>query len=125
MTQTIIQPNLQSWGLSPQSVSLLSKESDLLADIARDRERPPLPPGYIPEVVEVLFDDLPYIRSENGTVTYLRDCPADYNPTFVEFRLDDETAMFKVGGEYVVNRMEGIAQVQKLLASVEEGGTKQ
>lgn len=125
MPEKIIQPNPESWGLSPQAASLLSKEPDLLADIARDRERPPLPPGYIPEVVEVLFDDLPYIRSENGTVTYLRDCLANYTPTFVEFRLDDETAMLKVGGEYVVNRMEGIAQVQKLLVSVEAGGLKQ
>ena len=69
MPETLIQSNSQSWGLSPKAASLLSKEPDLLADIARDRERPPLPPGYIPEVVEVLFDDLPYIRSENGVVT--------------------------------------------------------
>ena len=125
MTQVLTPQHLESWGLSPQATSLLIQEPELLANLAEERERPPLPPGYIPQVVEVLFDDLPYIRSDNGIVSCLRDCPADYAPTFVEFRLDGETAMFQVGGEYVINRMAGIADVLALEGYRQAGGPVQ
>ena len=108
--------NLAEWGLSPQAVAILSREPDILSDLAQDRLRPPFPPGYIPTLVVVLFDDIPYIRSQQGVVTYLRDCRQDYHPAFVEYRFDDEIAVFHVDGEYVVNRIEGVAQVTALQA---------
>jgi hypothetical protein len=112
MTQSL--PNPTTWGLSPQAALLLSKEPEILRDLERDRLLPPLPPGYVPIVVEVLFDDVPYLRSEQGIPTYVRDCRVDYQPQFVEYRFDDETAVFHVGDEYVINRIEGMAQVAGL-----------
>ncbi|NET33267.1 MAG: hypothetical protein F6K19_14805 [Cyanothece sp. SIO1E1] len=105
------QPNPTEWELSPQAAAILSREPDILSDLAQDRLLPPLPPGYIPTVVEVLFDDVPYIRSEQGVLTYVRECHPDYQPVFVEYRFDDQMAVFQVGGEYVVNRIEGMAKV--------------
>jgi hypothetical protein len=102
-------PNPFEWGLSPHAAVLLSREPEILVDLARDRLLPPLPPGYIPTVVEVLFDDVPYIRAKDGVITYARDCHPEYQPSFVEYRFDDEIAMFQIGGEYVVNRIEGMA----------------
>jgi hypothetical protein len=103
-----------TWGLSPQAALLLSKEPDILRDLERDRLLPPLPPGYVPIVIEILFDDVPYLRSEQGIPIYVRDCRPDYQPQFVEYRFDDETAVFHIGGEYVINRIEGMAQVAGL-----------
>ena len=114
MTQGSIESNPLTWGLSTQAVILLSKEPEILADLARDRLLPPLPPGYIPAVVEVLFDDVPFLRSKYGALVYARDCNPDYQPLFVEYRFDDEIAVFQVKGEYVVNRIEGIAQATAL-----------
>ena len=111
MTQESIESNPLAWGLSSQAAFLLSKEPDILADLAHDRLLPPFPPGYIPAVVEVLFDDIPFLRLEDGQIAYIRDCHRDYQPSFVEYRFDDETAVFHVNGEYVINRIEGIAQV--------------
>jgi hypothetical protein len=105
---------LADWGLSAAAGLLLSREPEILADLERERSLPPLPPGYVPKVVEVLFDDLPYIRWQDGSLVYVRDCRPDYQPVFVEYRFDDEIAVFHVGGEYVVNRIEGIAQVAAL-----------
>lgn len=102
-------PNPSDWGLSAQAAAVLSKEPEILTELAQDRLLPPFPPGYIPTVVEVLFDDVPYIRAERGVLTYVRDCHPDYQPPFVEYRFDDEIAVFQVGGEYVVNRTEGMA----------------
>jgi hypothetical protein len=112
MTQPLSDPT--TWGLSPKAALLLSKEPEILRDLERDRLLPPLPPGYVPAVVEVLFDDVPYLRSEQGISTYVRDCRPDYQPQFVEYRFDDEIAVFHIGGEYVINRIEGMAQVAGL-----------
>jgi hypothetical protein len=100
---------LQEWNLSEGAIAILSREPEVVLDLLHSRFLPPLPPGYVPAVVEVLYDDVPYIRSECGVVTFVRHCHPDYQPPFVEYRFDGETAVFFVQGEYVVNRAEGIA----------------
>ena len=104
-------PNLETWGLSAQAIAVLRREPEILADVAEARQRPPLPPGYCPNVIEVLFEDVPYLRSEQGVLSVLRDCLPDYQPRFIEYRVDEETAFFQVGSDVVVNRLEGIAQL--------------
>jgi hypothetical protein len=111
MTQDL---RIDDWGLSAAAVLLLSQEPEIVADLVRDRSLPPLPPGYVPRLVEVLFDDLPYIRWQDGSLIYVRDCRQDYQPMFVEYRFDGEMAVFQIQGEYVVNRIEGIAQAATL-----------
>jgi hypothetical protein len=105
-----IQALLQEWNLSEAAISVLAKEPEIVTELIRARHLPLLPPGYVPTVVELLFDDIPYVRSEKGQLVYLRYCEPDYQPPFVEYRFDGEMAVFQVGGEYVVNRAEGMAQ---------------
>jgi hypothetical protein len=105
----MMQPNPFEWGLSHSTATLLSKQPEILADLAQERLLPPFPPGYVPTVVEVLFDDVPYLRSVEGVLTYTRGCNSDYQPAFIEYRFDDEIALFQIGTEFVVNRVEGIA----------------
>lgn len=109
MTQHLTQPNPFEWGLSPRAAALLSREPEILADLAKQRLLPPLPPGYIPTVVEVLFDDVPYLRSVEGLLSYSRNCKPNYEPEFIEYRFDDEIALFQIGAEFIVNRVEGMA----------------
>ncbi|NEQ47482.1 MAG: hypothetical protein F6K00_29645 [Leptolyngbya sp. SIOISBB] len=104
-------PDLNNWGVSDQTIAILRREPNILADIAKARNRPPLPPGYCPDVIEVLFEDVPYLRSEQGVLSVLRDCLPDYQPRFIEYRMDEETAFFQVGSDIVVNRLEGIADL--------------
>jgi hypothetical protein len=80
-----VQALLQEWNLSERALAILSKESEIVVDLLHSRFLPPLPPGYIPTVVEVLYDDIPYIRSESGAVTYVRHCSPEYQPPFVEY----------------------------------------
>ena len=102
------------WGLSVKAIKALNNEPTILQSLAADRNLPPLPPGYVPKVIEVLFDDVPYIRTVDGVITRLRECHKDYKPSFIEYRFDDEIALFQISGEIVINRLEGIAQVQAL-----------
>jgi hypothetical protein len=101
---------LQAWALSERSIAVLSKEPEIVAELATARALPPLPPSYIPAIIEVSFDDIPYMRAENGILTYLRQCDPGYQPPFVEYRFDGEIALFHIGPEYVVNRIQGMAQ---------------
>lgn len=109
ITQNSTLPNPFEWGLSPQTATLLSRKPEILADLVQERLLPPLPPGYVPTIVEVLFDDVPYIRSENGVLIYVRNCDSNYEPLFIEYRFDDEIALFQINGEYIINRIEGMA----------------
>ena len=104
-------PDLTTWGLSSQAIEVLSREPAILDDLAQAKSLPPLPPGYSPAVIEVLFEDVPYLRSEQGVLSILRECLPDYQPRFIEYRIDDETAFFQIGGEIVVNRLEAIAHL--------------
>lgn len=106
-----VQAILQEWSLSEDSIVVLLKEPEIVADLVIARSLPQLPPGYIPSIIEVLFDDVPYIRAENGVLTYVRECVPGYQPPFIEYRFDGEVAVFQVGQEYVVNRIQGMAQV--------------
>ena len=103
--------DLATWGLSSQTADLLSQHPEILTDLAQARRLPPLPPGYHPAVIDVLFDDVPYLRTEQGVMTVVRECLSDYQPRFIEYRVDDETAFFQVGHEVIVNRLDGIAQM--------------
>lgn len=115
-------PNPFEWGLSSQAAALLSREPEILADLARERLLPPLPPGYIPTVVEVLFDDVTYLRSVQGTLVYTRNCAPNYEPAFIEYRFDEEIALFQIGDEYVVNRVEGMAIALAAQGLLHKGG---
>lgn len=103
---------LRSWELSEAGIAILIKEPELVAHLQEARSLPPFPPGYVPAVIEELFDDLPYRRWLWGQALpiYERPCPPDYEPPFVEYSFDDETALFQVGGEIIVNRVNAMAE---------------
>ena len=115
-TRTLRQKTLDParWWLSTKAIKALNNEPTILQSLAAERKLPPLPPGYVPKVIEVLFDDVPYIRTADGVVTRLRECHKDYKPSFIEYRFDDEIALIQISGEIIINRLEGIAQVQAL-----------
>ncbi len=96
----------RSWGLSETTTTFLARSLELTSAIAEARKLLPFPADYKPKVFEVLFDDVPFIRIENGKIAYLRDCSSDYKPPCSEFAFDGETALFQVRGEVVVNRVE-------------------
>ncbi len=106
---------LNSWGLSEPTVLTLSKEPEIVADLVQARQQHPLPPGYTPTDIEILFDDVVFIRLNGGQVIYTRLCNPDYQPPFVEWRFDGQCAFFQVGGDVVVNRLGYMAQLDQLM----------
>ena len=89
----------------PQAQNLLAEMPEILEAVTEAQQRPPLPLGYVPSVIEVLFEDVLYLKSVDGVLLLARDCLADYQPRFVEYRFDDEMALFQVGRDVLVNRI--------------------
>ena len=112
-------PDIGQWGLSQRAVAVLREEPEIAANLAEERKKPPFPAGYQPKVIEILYSDLVYIRSEKGRITYLRDCPRNYIPPFMEIRFDDQLAMFVIQGEMVVNRTGQMAALDELLGRLD------
>ncbi|NEQ52267.1 MAG: hypothetical protein F6K11_19360 [Leptolyngbya sp. SIO3F4] len=96
---------LLSKTVSPQAQDLLGEMPEILEAVTEAQQRPPLPLGYIPSVIEVLFEDVLYLKSVDGVLLLARDCLADYQPRFVEYRFDDEMALFQIGPDVLVNRI--------------------
>ncbi|WP_156119915.1 hypothetical protein [Leptolyngbya sp. KIOST-1] len=108
--------DLTTWDLSSDTATYLGQHPEQLSALAEAKALPPLPPGYVPEVIEVLFDDVPYLRSVGGALIFARDCLPDYQPGCVEYRLDDQLAFFQIGSEVVIDRLGGLALVQGRVA---------
>ena len=106
---------LESWNLSEQATLTLSQEPDIVADLAQARQRHPFPAGYTPTVIDILFDDVVFIRLHSGRLIYTRPCPSIYQPPFVEWRFDDQCAFFQIGCEIVVNRLEHLASLDQFM----------
>ena len=112
-------PDIHSWNLSRNAIETLLQESEIAAALALEREKLPFPAGYQPDIIEILYSDLVYVRSERGRITYLRDCPRDYIPPFMEIRFDDQLAMFVIQGEMVVDRTGQMAALDQLLGRLD------
>ena len=107
---TSLIPILQSWQLSESAISVLSKEPEVVAKLQVAKELPSFPTDYIPNVIEEKFDNINFRRWEYGVLTYERHCSSSYEPPFVEYSFDRETALFFINGEIIVNRIELMAE---------------
>ena len=88
----------------------------MLEHVTRAKEKPPFAAEYTPFLVEILFEDIVFIRYENGNITAIRESKEGYVPTFWEVCLDEETALFVIGnGEVVVDRAGDMADLDALM----------
>jgi hypothetical protein len=101
---------LQSWQLSESAILVLSKEPEVVAKLQAAKELASFPTDYIPNVIEEKFDNINFRRWEYGVLTYERHCSPSYEPPFVEYSFDGQTALFFINGEIIVNRIELMAE---------------
>jgi hypothetical protein len=99
---------LEAWGLSQGAIGILEKEPEIVRDLMAARAMPPFEREYVPNSLEIRFDDVTFIRYERGKLPYCHPCSPDYNPPFTEYCLDGETALFHVDGEIVVDRTQNL-----------------
>lgn len=99
---------LQSWDLSPQAVAVLEKEPEIVEALVQARYAPPFPSDYLPQQYEVRFEDVTHIFLKRGKAPFIQNCSPDYSPAFVEYCFDNQTALFAVDGEIIVDRTQNL-----------------
>lgn len=107
---TSLIPILQSWELSESATLVLSKEPEVVTKLQAAKKLPSFPADYIPDVIEEKFDNINFRRWEYRVLTYERHCSSNYEPPFIEYSFDGQTALFFINGEIIVNRIELMAE---------------
>ena len=111
-------PILSQWGLSFHAIAVLSQHSELVDELARERNKPCLPPGYTPSLIEVFYDDILCMRYQQGQIAYPNLPPEQ--PPFMEIRFDDQMALFVIDGEVIVNRAVAMAELDQVLGRLKQ-----
>ena len=104
-----------SWGLSSEALVALSENPGWIERLIEENRMPPLPAKYTPQVIEIWFDEILFIRWMNGLIGYLRSCPKTYQPPLMEIYFDEQLALALVHGEVVVNRATAMARMDAVL----------
>jgi len=104
-----------SWGLSSEAIVALSENPGWIERLIEENRKPPLPPKYTPQVIEIWFDEILFVRWINGLIGYLRSCPPTYQPPLMEVYFDEQIVLALVHGEVVVNRATAMARVDAVL----------
>lgn len=104
-----------SWGLSSEALVALSENPGWIERLIEENRKPPLPSKYTPQVIEIWFDEILFVRWINGLIGYLRSCPKTYQPPLMEVYFDEQLTLALVHGEVVVNRVTAMARVDAVL----------
>jgi hypothetical protein len=97
--------------LPPQFAALKDKYPQTISNIATHWELPPYPPGYIPEDIDIYYEDDNFIDSaiaiENGHLTsvLLEDSVTD--PSLIYMAIENDPAYVQIEGKVIFNRLGG------------------
>ncbi|AKG21342.1 hypothetical protein [Calothrix sp. 336/3] len=95
--------------LSVKASSLLSQYPEWIEKIDRAIDREPFNIGYSPQIVEV-FDQYGLLAGRvNGCFSYESTRSPEQESEFIAWLLDGELALFYVGSELVINRLQILA----------------
>ena len=106
---------LQSWGLSKPAVNVLSQQPKIVNKLQQAKELPLFTANYVPEKIEEKFGDTIFRCWECGVFTSEHPCPSNYEAPFVEYCFDEQTALFFIDGEVIVDRLELMAESVDLM----------
>jgi hypothetical protein len=106
---------LSQWQLNQDTQTILLKFPDVVESLITDKSLPNFPEDYSPQNIEILLNDICYIKITDGKLSRLKDCPPGLNCHWLEYRFDGECALFICNGEAIVDRLELIANLERKL----------
>jgi hypothetical protein len=77
-------------------------------------DKPSLPTGYQPKLIEIFCDQRLALQWANGYITYEIHVPESYSPKTIEWAIDGELACVLVEGETLLNRLENPIEMPEL-----------
>lgn len=111
MDSTILRQAFPS--LSEKGYTFFDEYPEIYQQLSEQKTKGDFSAEFTPEIVEIKYSGLTYLRYERGELTATRECSEGYVPPFWEVCFDeDETALFALGdGEVLLDRTAGMAEL--------------
>jgi hypothetical protein len=106
---------LSSWHVQSETYKILHQDHEIVQSIAEARSQSPFPTDYQFQRLDILFEDQIYITRIDNKYTHYKHWQEKTHPKFIEYRFDNECALFSVRGEILVDRIYLIAQPDSYL----------
>jgi len=84
----------------------LTKYPAILASLEPVYDKPSLPTGYQPKVVDIFCDQRHALQWVSGYLTHIIDVDTSYSPTTIEWAIDGEIVYVLLGNEIIFSRLE-------------------
>lgn len=99
--------------LSQKAHTFFDEYPEMYQRLSEEEEKGNFEAEFTPEVVEIKYEGLTYLRYEYGELTATRECSEGYLPPFWEICFDEEeTALFVLGdGEVILDRTTDMAEL--------------
>ena len=96
---------LNDWNLTKAEAKIIRADTFFWNYLVAEKEKFPLPPFYIPHTIEIRFDNILYWKICQFETIYIKDLSSNLNPTLIEWRFDDECALFQTQTRVYINRV--------------------
>ena len=99
--------------LSGNGHTFFDEYPEILEQLSEQQNKGNFAAEFTPEIVEIKYSGLTYLRYENGELTATRECSDGYVPPFWEICFDEEeTALFVLrDGEVLLDRTANMAEL--------------
>lgn len=89
----------------PKDVAQLILKDKLFAEyLVEETEKYPFPANYIPQEIEIRFNNTLYLKMIDNQEIYSKKCPDNMKPKFIEWRFDNECAYFQTSTKIIIER---------------------
>lgn len=105
---------IHKWNLPSEIANKIISDENFAEYLIAERAKYPFPAYYIPNEIEIRFDNIIYQKISRGEVTFAKDCNPNFNPIFIEWRFDDECAVFQTNDELVIDRTINLVALEKI-----------
>lgn len=112
---------LQQLAKLPAGIAALAEKYPVdIVSAAEYWDMPPLPEGYVPDNIEIYYDDhyQPYLSIECGKLTSFQLREPGNEPTTVVVMLDHNWAYAQIEGRVILDRLGGVVLPDVLLNPV-------
>ena len=110
---TDLKTKVQNLSLPIEIAQLILKDKYFAEYLVEEKEKYPFPANYTPEIIEIRFNNILYLKSINNKLIYNKLCPTNMETKFIEWRFDDECAIFQTSDKLIIDRTTNLVDFDK------------
>jgi hypothetical protein len=107
-----INQRIEELNLPLKAKSLILEDLELAKYILAEKNKFPFPANYIPSEIEVRFNNVLHFKTINDQIVFSHG--RIIGEDFMEWKFDNECALFQVGSLVLIDRIENLVTIQQL-----------